>query len=651
MFKFRAGGGVASRLAGEMRHRRLLLKGPAHVRGGDESRRGRPPRAAAAFVRNRQAGAPPRLPRVTFAASTSPSEGPVSSMSRTMAFSRQRRLVLLVAVLTLGFGLTAALAWQAQAAAHTHRWVAERTLKEYASFGALQFAVHAKEALYAKANGFVTRPVDPAVGITGHEAARQAAERVCYASPKKGKAPRYFFSLDLRSGEMAKAKGCIGDATRGWLGDTVARHATAKFDRRWDYAEFVAPAPTEGGQRWIVRYSVRFDDAERAVSAFGFATPYDEFTESVYADVMKHYAMLPPALTDSQPNDSLLSVRVTDPSGRVVWQSGRQYASKYAATYASPKLAGNVVHLTLRPEAAEKLVIGGLPRSRLPLLLGLLALAGALTIVALYQLRREDELARLRSDFISGISHELRTPLAQVRMFAETLLLDRVRSDGERRRSLEIIDQEARRLTHLVENVLQFSRNERNVTRLSPEPTDVAAEVLDAVEAFEPIAAARGAALAVQLGDECECEVDRAALRQVLLNFLDNAVKYGPTGQTITVGARCEGRALRVWVDDEGPGIPERDRARIWAPFQRLDRDANSAVAGSGIGLSVVRDLVVMHGGRAWVEAAPSGGSRFVIELPKAGRAGDDAAPAAAVQAPTTIGAGNGRGPRPRAGV
>src|SRR3712207_6139212 len=129
-------------------------------------------------------------------------------------------------------------------------------------------------------------------------------------------------------------------------------------------------------------------------------------------------------------------------------------------------------------------------------------------------------------------------------MFAETLLLDRVRSEGERRRSLEIIDQEARRLTHLVENVLQFSRNERSVTRLSPEPTDVAVEVREVVETFAPIAAARGVALATQLGEGCTTEVDRAALRQVLLNFLDNAVKYGPPGQTVTVGARCDGAGL-----------------------------------------------------------------------------------------------------------
>src|SRR5256885_11553687 len=120
------------------------------------------------------------------------------------------------------------------------------------------------------------------------------------------------------------------------------------------------------------------------------------------------------------------------------------------------------------PDMAPKLVIGGMPRSNVPMLLSLLALTAGLVVAALLQLRREYELSQLRADFVSGVSHELRTPLAQIRMFSETLLLGRVRSDEERERSLGIIDQEARRLTHLVENLLHFSRSERRLTRPSP---------------------------------------------------------------------------------------------------------------------------------------------------------------------------------------
>jgi signal transduction histidine kinase len=100
----------------------------------------------------------------------------------------------------------------------------------------------------------------------------------------------------------------------------------------------------------------------------------------------------------------------------------------------------------------------------------------------------------------------------------------------------------------------------------------------------------------------------------MLLNLLDNAIKYGPVGQTVTVGVRGAGDRARVWVEDEGPGIDLAQRERIFEPFFRIDRDANSAIGGSGIGLSVVRELAVMHGGRAYAEAGERG-ARFVIEL------------------------------------
>lgn len=104
----------------------------------------------------------------------------------------------------------------------------------------------------------------------------------------------------------------------------------------------------------------------------------------------------------------------------------------------------------------------------------------------------------------------------------------------------------------------------------------------------------------------------------MVLNLLDNAMKYGPTGQDVRVSLARVGKAARITVDDDGPGIPVDDRERIWKPFHRLDRDANSAIAGSGIGLSVVRELAVRHGGKAWTESK-SQGARFIIELPLAG--------------------------------
>src|SRR5205823_12511168 len=170
-------------------------------------------------------------------------------------------------------------------------------------------------------------------------------------------------------------------------------------------------------------------------------------------------------------------------------------------------------------------------------------------------------------------------------------------------------------------HLLHFSRSERRLTHLSPSLAPLAPLVSEAAEGFAPLAAARGVALQTDLTDGVVAPVDADALRQMLLNLLDNAVKYGPPGQTVTLGLTVtEGRA-RICVDDQGPGIPAADRERIWDRFWRLERDRGSAVAGTGIGLSVVRELVALHGGRAWAEEGRGGtGARFVLELPLVGQ-------------------------------
>jgi signal transduction histidine kinase len=270
------------------------------------------------------------------------------------------------------------------------------------------------------------------------------------------------------------------------------------------------------------------------------------------------------------------------------------------------------VTAAIDPGSAPSLVIGGLPRSRLPFIYGLIVFAAVLTGVALLQLGRELALARMRGDFVSGVSHELRTPLAQIRMFAETLALGRVRSADESRRSLEIILQESQRLSQLVDNVLSFSRVERGMVMLHRERVSLPRLLETLVDSIQPLARARRATLRLAVPDGLDAHLDDALVRQILLNLIDNALKYGPAGQTITVGATRTVDTVRLWVDDEGPGVAPADADRIWEPFWR---GRHSAQGGSGIGLAIVRELAATHGGSARLESAPSGGARFVIEL------------------------------------
>jgi signal transduction histidine kinase len=233
-------------------------------------------------------------------------------------------------------------------------------------------------------------------------------------------------------------------------------------------------------------------------------------------------------------------------------------------------------------------------------------------------MRRHEQLAKLREGFVSSVSHELRTPLTQIRMLAELLTDDKLRSGAERTRAVQIIRREAQRLTQLVENILQFSRVRAAGDLDDLREVDVDATLREVVASFQPLAEAAGATVKADAPTGLAVRGQREGLRRILINLVDNALKYGPAGQTVQVQAAAENGTVRLAVQDEGPGIPEADRQRIFEPYWRLPRDVDSVRPGSGVGLAVVRSLAQQYGGVAWVEAAPRTGSRFVVELPRA---------------------------------
>ena len=298
-------------------------------------------------------------------------------------------------------------------------------------------------------------------------------------------------------------------------------------------------------------------------------------------------SLLPPALTDGLANGQLFVARVQSPEGHLVYESSADTATDISVELRlAESLGGMTLELAVRPEAMERLVAGGMPRSRMPFILALLLLASGLLGTAVWQLRRASALAALREDFVSGVSHRLRTPLTQIRMFGETLLLGRVRSVEERERAAEIIVDEAKRLTHQVDNVLMFSQGLREPLPLQPAETDLGELVEEVAEGFEPLALAQGVTVERNIEPGVACRLDPEATRQAALNLLDNAVKYGASGKRVEVGVR-------------------------------------RTAAGYGIGLAVVWDVIEAQGGSVRVEEgrrAPGRGARFVIELPPTAR-------------------------------
>jgi signal transduction histidine kinase len=165
--------------------------------------------------------------------------------------------------------------------------------------------------------------------------------------------------------------------------------------------------------------------------------------------------------------------------------------------------------------------------------------------------------------------------------------------------------------------VLHVSRAERGLTRLRLERRLLAPLVEEAVTAFRRMSDEGDGRVIARVDETIGVRVDAWAFRQMLLNLLDNAVKYGPPAQTIVIEAGTVGDRVQLHVDDEGSGIPEQQRDRVFAPFVRLEI-GKAAAPGSGIGLAVVRELAELHGGRALASASPRGGARLTIELPLA---------------------------------
>ena len=280
--------------------------------------------------------------------------------------------------------------------------------------------------------------------------------------------------------------------------------------------------------------------------------------------------------------------------------------------------------------------------------------------------RQQRQLSELKSNFVSSVSHELRAPIASVRLMAENLEGGKIPEPQKQKEYFEFIVQECRRLTSLIENVLDFSRIEQGRKQYEFEPTDILALVNQTVALMQPNAAEKQVQLLLKLDDSQlstlnsqPIEMDGRAIQQALVNLIDNAIKHSPKGKTVTVGlevrsAECEvrsedaasvedegrergrerideslnpqplgatkrsegGSTLNLSVSDHGPGIPLEEHAKIFERFYRRGSELRRETQGVGIGLSIVKHIVEAHGGRVLVESAVGQGSRFVIELP-----------------------------------
>ena len=277
------------------------------------------------------------------------------------------------------------------------------------------------------------------------------------------------------------------------------------------------------------------------------------------------------------------------------------------------------------------------------------ALAATVGCAAAYRaFHRQLHLSELKSNFVSSVSHELRAPIASVRLMAESLERGKITEEPKQREYFKFIVQECRRLSSLIENVLDFSRIEQGRKEYEFEPTDVLGLAQQTVKVMEPYAEERQVKLLFEQSangsTELSAVLDGKAIQQALVNLIDNAIKHSRKGDTVTVGLghgtsrlgppegnsassvdappvalRRDGDSfpvINLSVEDHGEGIPASEHQKIFERFYRLGSELRRETQGVGIGLSIVKHVVEAHGGRVVVRSAPGAGSRFTIELP-----------------------------------
>ena len=250
-------------------------------------------------------------------------------------------------------------------------------------------------------------------------------------------------------------------------------------------------------------------------------------------------------------------------------------------------------------------------------------------VVVMHDITDVRRLETVRRDFVANVSHELRTPISIIRANAETLLDGALEDKQAARHFVEALLRNAERLGRIIADLLDISSIEAGELKLRSQPVALAPAARRAAEAIQSTASRKNLLIDVAIAEEASALGDLQALDQVLLNLLDNAVKYTPGGGRIIVRSKPLPEAMRIEVSDDGPGIATHLQKRVFERFYRVDPGRSRDMGGTGLGLSIVKHLCEVMGGKAGVESAQPKGSTFWFTLPTIsvppGHAHDDA--------------------------
>ena len=523
------------------------------------------------------------------------------------------RTILVGVTLAMIVGGAALALRDAIRSAREQRDAAQRTLDAYAHFASYLFSTRvylmARERTVLQA--FVKLgPDDPWSGPLPPVTVIPAIPDTGEACAHLKSFPIYRFRLDLPSLALTVVGGTPSSEALHLIRDSIPKLAVSPPIASWHFGYLFLQSKIPEA----IAYTPVRDSTGRVLAVYGYRSCYGTYDVWDYMLVHRIARIVPPFLTEGMPTDSILTLSVADAHGRPLYVApARRGAVVATGTDTIPQLSDIIVKIGLRPRVADRLVVGGLPGSRLPDSFLVLVGSIVLAIATLAMLRREFRLVESREMFLANVSHELRTPLQHILLFVQILRLKRARTDAERDKAIEVIETETQRLIRLADNVLGVVRTSR--PRVVVRAVDAAAIASRAAELCGPLAQARSMTIEVD-AVQALAAADPESLQQILVNLIDNSVKYGPNGQTIWIGVRTDGNEVQIWVQDSGPGIAPKDRDRVWRPFVRLDTPGD-ATTGTGIGLTIVRELVDLMHGRAEIHDTAGGGVRLSIFLPR----------------------------------
>lgn len=391
----------------------------------------------------------------------------------------------------------------------------------------------------------------------------------------------------------------LADAAQALVDGRYDQRLTALSSTAADEVSMLARALDEVGNRLAQR------DRQLSRSSQTQATVLEGMNECVIAVDRDEHVLFANASAGR-----VLGFNAQDASGLTLLEAVRSHELRDAVQHAFRTRRTSSAELVLRGKSQRTLEVLAAP------------LPGDPPPGVVLVMRDVTELKRLenvRQQFIANVSHELKTPLSSIKAYAETLL-GGARHDAEHcERFLERIDEQAGRLHQLIQDMLSLARIESGQAAMEMANVSVARTVERCLADYEALAAAREVAL-VNGADDSSLLVrgDEEALRQVLNNLIDNAVKYTPPGGRVSIAARRDGAMAVIEVADTGAGIPAEHHDRLFERFYRVDKARSRELGGTGLGLSIVKHLCQAMGGTVAVQSEINRGSTFIVRLPLA---------------------------------